>query len=921
MRTKPVDAVERAGTGGSRVLLLIDAAGDRRVLSEWLSKTHEVIDPASDDALSADFDLCVLDDSAFVRTRKRIATRKRESEPVFLPFVLLTSAAVTSARRGAPTNDIDEVLEAPISPEMLVSRADVLLERRMREQRLAESRAEAMERMRTAQEHAQQELETTRLLLEAARTLAASLDLNEILTRLADVVLKSTGLTRAFVNLIDVDRQVLTPVVPLGGLAAPEGMPIPFDRLTKTSMQAITAKETAILDYELTETPEYDRKVAEANNSKLVLFVPLLVGGEIVGHIALDEPGERHQFSEREIELAQGVASQAAIVVKNAQLYEAERGIADRLQEALLTEERAARDALALNRINDAIHATLDFDEIMNRVLVEANTAFGSESASITVKQGDTWTVRYATGFENDIVGERIPDEQRGFMEAVERANEPMIIEDATKDPRLPPRWVQRFSFGSFLAVPLSVRGEMLGIMFFNFHREPSPIGDDKADFARKLSPTVSLALGNSRLYDIERESTRLSQALNAIDQDIHSTLATEEILARVVPAAANALGCESAAMGVREGDGWVVRHEYRLKEGLVGQRFSDDQLQVARRAADEQDVQIIDDASAHPGVNQETRRLFKAQSLLVVPLIAREEVVGVIYFIYHSRIHRFSSAEADFARRLSVSLGLAIVNARLFEAERDIADRLQEALLTLPDAVPGIEFAHAYHSATEAARVGGDFYDLFPLNHAYVGIVIGDVAGKGLDAAVLTSMVKNTIRAHANERGKTPSQILTLTNDVVYKSTPTEAFVTVFFGILDCRDGRLVYSNAGHTSAAVVGEGGSAGKLSATGPLLGAFEDVAFDQAETCLELDELLFLYTDGLTEARHDHELYGEERLFAFLATRGAKSARDVVEDVIGEVLTFTADRLRDDLALLAVKRGRHGAEMPQQQKIKM
>ena len=121
-------------------------------------------------------------------------------------------------------------------------------------------------------------------------------------------------------------------------------------------------------------------------------------------------------------------------------------------------------------------------------------------------------------------------------MEAIERTNEPVIVEDATKDPRLPAGWVQRFSFSSFLAVPLSVRGEMLGVMFFNFHREPRPISAAKVDFARKLSPTVSLALGNSRLYDIERESVRLNQALNTIDQDIHSTLATEEILARVVP-------------------------------------------------------------------------------------------------------------------------------------------------------------------------------------------------------------------------------------------------------------------------------------------------------------------------------------------------------------------------------------------------
>jgi len=158
------------------------------------------------------------------------------------------------------------------------------------------------------------------------------------------------------------------------------------------------------------------------------------------------------------------------------------------------------------------------------------------------------------------------------------------------------------------------------------------------------------------------------------------------------------------------------------------------------------------------------------------------------------------------------------------------------------------------------------DFYDIFELSNDHVGITIGDVAGKGLDAAVLTSLVKNTIRAHAGEKGKTSARILALTNDVVYRSTSTEAFTTVFFAILDRRDGRLSYANAGHTTAAIVGEDGSLSRLSATGPILGAFDNAEFGQSDACLETDELLFLYTDGLTEARRDRDQYGQERVFA-------------------------------------------------------
>ncbi len=184
--------------------------------------------------------------------------------------------------------------------------------------------------------------------------------------------------------------------------------------------------------------------------------------------------------------------------------------------------------------------------------------------------------------------------------------------------------------------------------------------------------------------------------------------------------------------------------------------------------------------------------------------------------------------------------------------------------------------------------------------------MTIGDVAGKGLDAAVLTSLAKNTIRAHASERCKTPSQILTLTNDVAFKTTPRESFATVFVGILDRRDGLLTYASAGHPVVAVR-PGGTPTELAATGPLLGAFEGSAFAEAQISLGLDEVLFLYTDGLTEARKGDELYGEARLYEVLSqSSDGYRATAIVEDVLTDMLAFGGGRLRDDLAILAVRR---------------
>lgn len=260
----------------------------------------------------------------------------------------------------------------------------------------------------------------------------------------------------------------------------------------------------------------------------------------------------------------------------------------------------------------------------------------------------------------------------------------------------------------------------------------------------------------------------------------------------------------------------------------------------------------------------------------------------------------------SDVSKRRSAEQALQ----RSEERYRAIADRLQGALLAIPDAIDGIDFVHAYHSSTEVARVGGDFYDIFELDYGLLGITIGDIAGKGIEAAVLTSLVKNSIRAHAAERRKTPVEVISLTNDLIYKATEPEAFATVFFAILDRRDGRMVYVNAGHCPAVVIHSDGTSSQLSITGPFLGAALGAGFEQREVHLDIDDMLFLYTDGLSEARQNGFLYGENRVLELLADVAVGSELSaVVEEIVYDVLAFSGGKLHDDLAMMAVRRHAH------------
>jgi len=237
---------------------------------------------------------------------------------------------------------------------------------------------------------------------------------------------------------------------------------------------------------------------------------------------------------------------------------------------------------------------------------------------------------------------------------------------------------------------------------------------------------------------------------------------------------------------------------------------------------------------------------------------------------------------------------------------ERDIANTLQEALLQVPREIKGIDFGYLYRSATEAARVGGDFYDLFELEENMVGIVVGDISGKGIEAATLTSLVKNTIRAYAF-LGESPASIMGRTNNVIKKASTPRTFVTVFFGILDTANGKMVYCSAGHPIALLRKRDRQVARLKNSSTVIGVFPNQAYYNDEIVLEKQDILILYTDGTTEAKRNGELFGEEKLISLIESLKFKSPQEYPGHIFSEVLKYAKGRLLDDVVLLAVSRG--------------
>jgi len=237
----------------------------------------------------------------------------------------------------------------------------------------------------------------------------------------------------------------------------------------------------------------------------------------------------------------------------------------------------------------------------------------------------------------------------------------------------------------------------------------------------------------------------------------------------------------------------------------------------------------------------------------------------------------------------------------RLLQEQRELAERLQSALLNVPSSIGRVRLGHAYRSATEQALVGGDFYDVFDVKGGRIGVLIGDVAGHGVEAARVATLVRDVIRAFAHLSIR-PQEILRHANGLLLQRALT-GFVSVFLGVLHPESGILRYCSAGHPDSLVRRASGTVEVLGSGSSPLGVFSNAVWDARAVKLEPEDLLFLYTDGVIEARRDGDFFGEERLQTLLK-RQQVPVDAVPARVLDHVLAFSDGSLRDDIAILAL-----------------
>jgi len=297
---------------------------------------------------------------------------------------------------------------------------------------------------------------------------------------------------------------------------------------------------------------------------------------------------------------------------------------------------------------------------------------------------------------------------------------------------------------------------------------------------------------------------------------------------------------------------------------------------------------------------------LLGTTSLLSVPITDGTTSYGALTLARTPGEGRFEIADLGLAEQLGQHLGVAIRVDRMFRHRSAVAEALQGSLLpaTLPD-VPGLDLFAAYQPASEGLEVSGDFYDVFPVAGGWA-ITVGDVCGKGQEAAAMTAAARHAIRvlAHWNPD---PADVLAKVNEVMLAGDYEDRFVTAKLAYLRWEGARLhmTLASAGHPGPALVRPDGQVDMLSGGGLPLGLFPDADPHTEELELSQDDLLFFYSDGLTDARSPDMRYFEDSLADELAGLAGRTAAETARTVQSLVSSFSEDDLRDDMTILVAK----------------
>ncbi len=574
----------------------------------------------------------------------------------------------------------------------------------------------------------------------------------------------------------------------------------------------------------------------------------------------------------------------------------------DELKRALERTAESKHLGDALNDIDVSIHSTFEFDEIMRRVMERAGNALDAQKSAVLLASGSGWTIRYVQGHSSRLVGTHIEGDELPQAAQAARERLPVAIDDTATDERVTPAFLARFDVRSELVIPLMTKDRTLGVLLLDCLSGPMAFTEAQLDFAVKLGASISLALENAGLHAELLGAKEMRSVLSEILAEIATSRNVEDDMGVIIEKAAGALAADRALCSFQVKDGWRIGHILGFGPELIGQSWGAEEAQAFPARAISMEPLTLNDPRDHR-LDHAFLKQSGISSVFLVPLLLGGALSGILLLGFTESNREPSPEEQDFLVKLSAATSLGLENARFFQAEHRLAESLRRRLSPRVPRLAGLEIAAAVHMASEVENVGGDFYEVFPIDGDNAVLLVGDVMGKGLAAAELTDVIRASTRAVALLE-PSPGVILDTVGRIVRETDGGTRAATGLLVVLDRKTGELEIAGAGHPPGIVCA--GSCRILEhPSAPPLG-FAVAPYHARADSLGTGETLVMYTDGLTEARRGDDLFGEARLLEAVERLVGGSAQAMAEALLNEASEFCGGDLTDDVAVLVVRR---------------
>jgi phosphoserine phosphatase RsbU/P len=658
--------------------------------------------------------------------------------------------------------------------------------------------------------------------------------------------------------------------------------------------------ESALVN-DVTLEPAYRPAQVLSDVTKSELTIPLIYNDEILG--VLDVQSDKvGAFTQDDQATMETLAANIAVALRNANLYHSERW------------RRQVADSL--RRISGVLLTDVDLNTIFENILTELKLNLPAEALSVWLIRNKKLELRTVNTSQPLNLPDDFEAEQDPWLAQGLKASEPITRSEG--DPADPLAAQLGYPVDhSAIVAPLRVQNRILGLLTLT-HSQSGRYGAEAMAITTAFSNQTAIAIENARLFRLAQDEAQINNALLKVFEVDQSFNDLDDVLAAIVQIPLLIAEVDRCAIWLEESAGVfepqaAAGFDPATLEFFYQHPVFDQQAKAAQRLDQTHAPIVMVDALNDDRLPRELTAGLNLNTLLLLPLVAHGEMLGIMLVTFTA-----PAAIREENIRLVTGIGhqaaVAIESRYLYDQkaqqerlahELALAHDIQASLI--PSHLPapaGWEVAAFWRSAQE---VGGDFYDFIEVAPHQLGIVIADVAGKGMPAALYMALTRSLLRATAPGQPD-PQAVLIRVNELLMPDTQRGMFVSLFYTVLNTETGLVTYANAGHNPPLLVCADGQLEALRPPGLVLGVQLNIEPEVDQRFLAPGDGLVFYTDGVTEVFDaSAAAFGEERLNALLQEHWAQGPQTIVEKIREAVNAFSATaQPTDDFTLLVIRR---------------